>query len=390
VAMSSTKMSLRVTDKPVNVGSYQGPQPMDIGAFDNGKGGKGAAASAVCFNCGKTGHFKKDCWQAPGSGGSGGVGKGKQSGGGSGKGGGSDRSNIQCWRCFQYGHMGKDCPQSGGSKGKGKGGKGKGKGKGKKGKSKGKGKQHFSSIESDYDAEWPDPGAWKSDWEEEVDADYVAWEQWNSGQEPEQELSNFDVGEVWGGRHLGSFVNTPKHPESWATKSKSGGTWIKVNWDSGAAVSAFPTALFEDHLLTEVGSFVVASGASIPNYGGAELEGYDENGNIRALQGSITSVHKPLGSASAMAKRHDCILWEDGGTLIPRDSPIAVGLRKEYWRLEALHGSQGNLELHREGPLYNFYLQVLKDPTPKVNDSISHLGTPGKKVSFQGPGDSSQ
>lgn len=85
-------------------------QKESLGALKGGgKGGKG-----VCFECGKGGHFARECPN---------KGKAKGSGGGKGdKGGGKT-----CYECGQAGHFARECPRLG--KGKGGfrlGGKGKG------------------------------------------------------------------------------------------------------------------------------------------------------------------------------------------------------------------------------------------------------------------------
>ena len=73
--------------------------------------------------------------------------------------------------------------------------------------------------------------------------------------------------------------------------------------------------------------------------------------------GSVTNVHKPLIGASEVARKHDAFIWQDGGALVPKDSPVARGMRDAWWRLMEWHGDHMILPLHREGNLYNFYLK---------------------------------
>jgi hypothetical protein len=90
--------------------------PMDIGAFVKG-GSKGGAKGGGkdCFNCGKPGHFAKDCRSSKG------AGKGSDS---------NPNADKTCNYCKKTGHFAKDCRAK--ARDEGKGGKGD-KGKGSKG-----------------------------------------------------------------------------------------------------------------------------------------------------------------------------------------------------------------------------------------------------------------
>ena len=134
-----------------------------------------------------------------------------------------------------------------------------------------------------------------------------------------------------------------------------------MNYDTGAEATVFPVEMAGDiENLKEKGApFVVASGADIPNYGKVKLPGMDERYNSRTISGNVTEVHKPLVSAGQVSKSHDGFIWEDGGALVPRQSALAVGMRKEWYRLVRKHGldSQQVLPLRREGGTYNFYVK---------------------------------
>ena len=103
----------------------------------------------------------------------------------------------------------------------------------------------------------------------------------------------------------------------------------------------------------------------------------------RRISGSVTEVHKPLGSAGELSGTHDAVLWEDGGALLPKWSPIAKGLRREYARLLRIHGSRGVLPLYKENGLYNFYLQM-RGPAKRVELSpFEGSGTPPQVAAAQ-------
>ena len=109
--------------------------------------------------------------------------------------------------------------------------------------------------------------------------------------------------------------------------------------------------------LVSRGEFIVASGQGLPDYGRVKLSTQDEHGADRRITGSVTDVHQPLGSAGELSGAHDGFLWNDGGCLITKWSPIARALRQEFERLKRRYKSVGLLPLYKEGNLYNFYLE---------------------------------
>ena len=81
-----------------------------------------------------------------------------------------------------------------------------------------------------------------------------------------------------------------------------GQEWLRLNYDSGAAVTALPIAVAGDLRRGKRGEFRVAPGAVIPNLGKIKMKSTDESGIERILRGCITEVSKPLLSAAEVSK----------------------------------------------------------------------------------------
>ena len=94
-----------------------------------------------------------------------------------------------------------------------------------------------------------------------------------------------------------------------------GQMWLRLNYDSGAAVTAQPIAIAGDLPLEKCGEFRVASGATIPNLGKIKMKSTHESGIEKTFGGNITEFSKPLLSAAEVPKRWDSLLFEDGGIL---------------------------------------------------------------------------
>ena len=92
-------------------------------------------------------------------------------------------------------------------------------------------------------------------------------------------------------------------------------------------MTALPIAIAGDLPLEKCGEFRVASGAVIPNLGKIKMKSMDESGIERTVRGNITEVSKQLLSAAKASKRWDSILFENGGILLERRSPVALEVR---------------------------------------------------------------
>ena len=103
--------------------------------------------------------------------------------------------------------------------------------------------------------------------------------------------------------------------------------WIKVNYDSGAAVTAFPKSFAED----SVGNgeqYKTATGELTPDYGGIRISGRVDGGSLHRLTGRLADVHKTIVSASRCTSLGRGWLMKGGGYLISDDSAISHKIKK--------------------------------------------------------------
>jgi hypothetical protein len=178
---------------------------------------------------------------------------------------------VECWHCGKKGHMQIDCW----AKQKDDGGKSKGQGDSAKGKDKGKSKGKTKGVHALEDA-WPEP---------EV-----------------AENSTLDL---------------------YACSVCLGGVdslWTKINLDTGAACTAWPTE-FAPHVPAEEAKtgvrFKTATGEEVDADYIKKIEAVDERGRRRRLRGRVAPVHKPSASAASVCDAGaDVYLCSDGGYIV--------------------------------------------------------------------------
>jgi len=285
---------------------------------------------------------------------------------GKGKGNGKQSPDVQCTHCGKKGHKATDCwsRSPGGSGGKALGrdasqpkkfegkchvcgkighkavdcrhkGKGKTKGDGKsKGKPGGKGLRALDDA---------------------------------GGEEPEREGAGLDLASI----------------DAETLRKYTVDGFLKLNYDTGAAVSAFPEEFSEGGAPTGT-TLVTASGERITDMGEIRLTTRDEYNQSRRISGKVTSVHKVLMSASCVNREGKQRAWltDTGGYLIPRDGPIAKGMDKHLERLIEKYGAKSLLPLYVEKGVYNFYLKVDKSEAISSVSTVavgSSAGSPASK-----------
>ena len=167
---------------------------------------------------------------------------------------------------------------------------------------------------------------------------------------------------------LGPFLEEPEagdeeeevvEEEQQEASSVSAGepTWICCNLDTGASVTVFPKAMFED--MDPVGlRLKTASGEVVQSYGNGYLRGEDTRGIVRKLNGQVADVHKVLVSAGQMhSKGYTTWLHQGGGEIIPSHHPVNKALEKAYREAVARFGKEGFIPVLEENGVYNFYLR---------------------------------
>ena len=106
-----------------------------------------------------------------------------------------------------------------------------------------------------------------------------------------------------------------------------------------------------------------------------------EQGRHSGLPGSVTTVHKPLGSGAVLSKQFDAFLGSEGGVLVPKGHPVAKEMREYYQYLKQWYGNEEFVKLYREGNLYNFYVKKTGPTTKEVGAVDSGGPTPDKPES---------
>ena len=168
--------------------------------------------------------------------------------------------------------------------------------------------------------------------------------------EPEAELAAVDMGcfDIAGSVHDELHIS-PLSDEKDA--------WLKFNWDSGAAISAFPRSFAPKGLTGNGNTYKTASGELVPDEGSIKVKAEDEFGTLRSLTGRVANVHKPLVSAGQAAGAGQCsYLSRTGGWVFHEASPIGKKIEK-LMETEAAKQYRKMMPVCREQGVDKFYLK---------------------------------
>ena len=325
VAIVEARTGVKIKEPSIKQHSQPGwkDDPMDVDPFGkagkgNGKGKDGGKnrQDLVCHRCGKKGHVQKDCWSK----------ETKAGGGKATKAHGGDRggkSDIVCHQCGKKGHIKKDCWHNKGGPG------GKGGGKAGRGGKHGKGK-HASSLDEEQ-AEGNDEGC----------LDLSAFECRECGVDVSMmHADDVDVLEL-----------TPFQ--------KRDDNWVRLNLDSGAAITAFPRRFAPaGHSGGNGQTYKAATGELTQDEGGIKMKAEDEYGQMRGIAGRIADIHKPLLAAGECTdKEQDIWLTHNGGWVLARNSEVGKKIQR-LLEAEARKERHQMMPVYKERGVFNVYVKL--------------------------------
>ena len=154
-----------------------------------------------------------------------------------------------------------------------------------------------------------------------------------------------------------------------------------VNFDTGAAVTAVPLSLERSGLLKGDSnpsdtSYRTASGELLGDRGGVVVEGYDNHGFGRSVEGRLIDVHRMLASGTAVSKKNVVLLDGNSGHIIPKGGKIAQGLRASFQELLKQYPGEAQqlTELYEQKGIFVFDLWL--NGMAKEFEALGAVGQP--------------
>ncbi len=343
-----TKMSIKTRDD----------DPTDVSAFFQQKGKNGKKGKGKGKSDGGKGKFGGGKGKSKGK-----DGKSRTEGGKSGKGGyGSHAFQGYCSNCNKWGHKAMQCWSSGGGQA---------------------GPANQKST------------AYAKDWKPKKGKGVGGLDEEGTG-EPQGEPDTAETGGLElcvTSLSLGSLSKnlSMRNGIAWDAKGPKLATAVgaerlrhfKMCLYSGAAITALPKEMVPASCMVEEPSaqtYKTASGEHIEDGGKARLVGRDANGIMKAVQGRVADVYKPLVSATQVAKAgNDMWIGDDGGYMMKKDHYIAKALRKRFDELTRKFGFGGLTPIYEDKGTYNFDFYV---PEKKYAKDLNPVGDEDPEVLF--------
>ena len=171
-------------------------------------------------------------------------------------------------------------------------------------------------------------------------------------------------------QHTHDNENSLNAVGSHATGGNTGSSddeWVKLNLDSGAAVTAFPESLAPPGCQGNGNNYKTATGELTPDKGQIKITGTSENKRKLRITARVANVHKPLLSASRCVNGGQCVwLSEGGGGMIETTDPVIKQVESILWK-HAMQGKPTFIPVYEERGVYNVY--VKKEKIEAVNET---------------------
>lgn len=129
-------------------------------------------------------------------------------------------------------------------------------------------------------------------------------------------------------------------------------------------------------------SYKTARGELLPAEGGTVINGYDNDGRGRSINGRVVNVHRMLVSGSAVGRKNCVLLDGTSGTIIPNDGQIASGLRSALQKLTKEFPDEAKrlTKMYEQNGIYCFDLWIKQRGSMKgPGEELGAVGDGGEE-----------